>query len=200
MFSCVVIMFLNNTRGLLHKLMLCLQIIHGSTLKGQSLIERIFWMGLLTFDVLIKISTILLSLFVIAESVSYREILGNITAMWFLDNIDSMCANSVLASMDVFTTDISSQSDFMQFNFENRLYAKVSLYWIYFVQIIFLIITPVMTYFRFNTTWLRTQSPTWIRISSSILIAFLFFFPLSLNLFLTYYERKRETKVNALIK
>ena len=108
MFSCVVIMFLNNTRGLLHKLMLCLQIIHGSTLKGQSLIERIFWMGLLTFDVLIKISTILLSLFVIAESVSYREILGNITAMWFLDNIDSMCANSVLASMDVFTTDISS--------------------------------------------------------------------------------------------
>ena len=69
--------------------------------------ERIFWMGLLTFDVLVKITTLLLSLFVIAESVSYREILGNITAMWFLDNIDSMCANSVLASMDTFVTDIA---------------------------------------------------------------------------------------------
>ena len=156
-------------------------------------------MALLTFDVLIKISTILLSLFVIAESVSYREILGNITAMWFLDNIDSMCANSVLASMDTFTTDISMQGDFMQFKFENRLYAKVSLYWIYFVQIVFLIITPMMTYYRLNTNWLLTKSPIWIRISFSILIVFLFFFPLSINLFLAFFEMKRVHRVNNLL-
>ena len=64
-------------------------------------------MILLFVDFLIKISTILLSLIVVSESVKFREVFKNVTAIWFLDNIDNMCANSILASIDTFASEIN---------------------------------------------------------------------------------------------
>ena len=69
--------------------------------------EKIGWMILLYIDLTVKISTVLLSLFAVSESVRFRQVFKNLTAIWFLDNIDNMCANSILASIDTFASDIN---------------------------------------------------------------------------------------------
>ena len=63
-------------------------------------------MILIVVDFLVKIYTILLSFFIVGESTSLKTVISNVTAIWFLDNINKMCANSILASIDTFAPDI----------------------------------------------------------------------------------------------
>lgn len=48
-------------------------------------------------DIFVKSSTIILTSFMLSESYNFKSLLGNVTAVWFLDQLDEMTANYVLA-------------------------------------------------------------------------------------------------------
>ena len=53
-------------------------------------------------DITVKSATIILTMFMIAESFNFKSIIGNCFAVWFLDQLDEMTANFILTQIDVF--------------------------------------------------------------------------------------------------
>lgn len=98
----------------------------------------------------------------------------------------------MLASIDTFETDIALQNDFMEFNFDNRLYAKASLYWINLMQILTIGLSPKLTWNRFDSDWFKKEAPGWFKILSAGLLVFLILFPISLNMLLKYLESREN--------
>ena len=87
----------NHYRPFIQKCTCFLQIYHGKFAEGQGIIERISWCFGIYMDISVKSSTIILTAFLISESFNYKSLLGSVFAVWFLDHIDVMTANFVLA-------------------------------------------------------------------------------------------------------
>ena len=98
----------NQYRPFVHKCSCFLQIYHGTFAKHQGIFERICWCFGIYMDIFVKSSTIILTSFMISESYNFKNVLGNVLAVWFLDQIDEMTANFVLAWIDVYASEIKS--------------------------------------------------------------------------------------------
>lgn len=147
-------------------------------------------MILLFVDFSVKVSTVLLSLFAVSESTRFRQVFKNLTAIWFLDQIDNMCANSIQASIDTFASDINKSDNFMKMKFDDSLYAKICLYWIYFLQAILLLITPQITYNRFDILWLLEESHKIVNVLIIANLISILLFPLTINLIYKFCKSK----------
>ena len=88
MLGCFMTMICLMYRTLIHKSTCFLEIYHGTFLKGQGCLERMCWCLVIYLDLMVKYSTIVISAFVLAEAFNFRDLLGKITAIWFLDQID----------------------------------------------------------------------------------------------------------------
>ena len=149
--------------------------------------EKMGWMILLYVDFMVKVSTVLLSLFAVSESVRFRQVFKNLTAIWFLDNIDNMCANSIQASIDTFASEINKSDNFMKMKFDDTLYAKISLYWLCFLQGILLLITPQITYNRFDIIWLLEESHIALSVLIIANLISIIVFPCTINLIYQFF-------------
>ena len=76
----------------------------GTLLKSKAFLKGLA--GVLVFtwttlkqhlDISVKSSTIILTACMLSESYNFKSLLGNITAVWFLDQLDEMTANYILA-------------------------------------------------------------------------------------------------------
>ena len=86
----------NHYRPFIQKCTCFLQIYHGKFAEGQGIVERICWCFGIYMDISVKASTIILTAFMISESFDFKSVLGNLAAVWFLDQLDEMTANYVL--------------------------------------------------------------------------------------------------------
>ena len=119
MSGCFIAMIGNHYRPFVHKCSCFLQVYHGTFAEGQGIFERICWCFGIYMDISVKSSTIILTAFMISESYNFKSLLGNITAVWFLDQLDEMTANFVLAQMDVNSAEIKSSDNFMKIKVTN---------------------------------------------------------------------------------
>ena len=72
------------------------------------------WCFGLFMDMTVKVSTLVLTSFMLSESWNFKSILGNFFAVWFLDQLDEMTASFILAQIDVFAPEVKKQDNFMK--------------------------------------------------------------------------------------